>query len=159
MNDETNIDEKRDLVFAMTLEAPRENVWRCWTEPALLKQWFTPKPWTTPHAELDVRPGGKCLVVMRSPEGEEHPNPGIYLEIDPGRKLVTTDAYSEDWQPSDKAFMTLIVTLEDSDSGGTDYRAVVRHWSEEDRAAHEKMGFHDGWAMAARQLEEVAKSL
>ena len=56
-----------------------------------------PRPWTVTAAELDVRPGGSSLVVMRSPDGQEFPNRGVYLEVQPGRRLVLTDAYTEAW--------------------------------------------------------------
>jgi uncharacterized protein YndB with AHSA1/START domain len=95
---------------------------------------------------------------MRSPEGQEIPCPGTYLEIVPNRKLVFTDAYTGDWQPSGKPFMTAILTFE-PEGGKTRYTARVRHWSAEDKAAHEQMGFHKGWGQCADQLEALAKTL
>ena len=103
--------EERELVYTRVIHAPRAVVYRCWTEPELLVQWFTPAPWTTARAELDVRPGGTCHIVMRSPEGEEVPNPGVYLEVVPGEKLVFTDAYTSAWEPSEKPFMTGEIAL------------------------------------------------
>jgi uncharacterized protein YndB with AHSA1/START domain len=82
----------RDLVLDRLLRAPRAAVWRCWTEPALLKQWFAPAPWTTPEVSLDLRPGGASRFVMRSPEGQDFPSAGVYLEVVPERRLVFTDA-------------------------------------------------------------------
>ena len=149
----------RELVLSMTLNVPREKVWRCWTEPDLLKKWFAPKPWTTPHAELDVRPCGTNVIVMRSPEGDDMPNAGVYLEVIPNKKLVITDAYTSAWEPSDKPFMTTILTFEDDGPGKTKYIARARHWTAADRHQHEQMGFHDGWTQCARQLETVAKEL
>lgn len=148
----------RELTLTRLIDVPRRNLWRAWTEPELLKQWFCPKPYGVSHAELDVRPGGAGVIVMRSPDGEETPTRGVYLEVIEGEKLVLTDAYSEAWQPSEKPFMTTIVTFADED-GGTRYTATVRHWSVEDREAHEKMGFHEGWNAATDQLEELARSL
>ena len=83
----------RELVLTRIIDAPREKVFRAWTDPALLKQWFAPRPYTTPVAELDVRPGGANFVVMRDPEGKDHPNRGVYLEVVPNERLVFTDAY------------------------------------------------------------------
>lgn len=60
----------RELVLTRLIPAPRERLFQAWTDAEVLKQWFAPLPWTTPHAELDVRPGGASLVVMRSPEGQ-----------------------------------------------------------------------------------------
>jgi uncharacterized protein YndB with AHSA1/START domain len=149
----------RELVLTRTLKAPRHAVWRCWTEPALIVKWFTPPPWQTVHAEVDLRPGGSSLVVMRGPDGTEMPNRGIYLEVVPERRLVFTDAFIRAWEPSDKPFMTGILAFDDAPAGGTHYTATVRHWSEADRDAHEKMGFHDGWGTATQQLEALAAAL
>ena len=148
----------RELVLTRLIDAPREKLFRAWTEPELLKQWFTPAPYTTPVAELDVRPGGANLVVMRGPDGYEFPNRGVYLEVVENERLVFTDAYSEAWKPSERPFMTVIVTFE-NESGKTRYTARARHWTVADREAHEKMGFHEGWGRATDQLEVLVAKL
>ena len=79
--------EGRDLILTRTFDAPREKLFRAWTDPALLKQWFAPLPWTTPIVENDVRVGGATFFVMRSPEGEEIPNHGVYLEVVDNERL------------------------------------------------------------------------
>ena len=149
----------RELVLSRVLRAPREKLYRCWTEPALITQWFTPPPYTTPSAEVDVRPGGSSVITMRSPEGQEFPNRGVYLEVVPNERLVFTDAFTRAWEPSDKPFMTGILTFEDAGEGLTRYTARVRHWTVADREAHEKMGFHQGWGIATDQLEALAQRL
>ena len=141
----------RELVISRIIDAPRERVFKAWTEPQLLKQWFAPLPYTTPVAELDVRPGGANLIVMRGPDGNDLPNRGVYLEVVKNEKLVITDAYTEAWEPSEKPFMTVIVTFE-NEGGKTKYTARVRHWTVADRETHEKMGFHQGWGQCADQL-------
>lgn len=153
------MNKDRELVLDLTLNAPRDKVWRCWTEPELMKQWFAPAPWTTPRVEIDLRPGGSSLVVMRSPEGQEMPNPGVYLEVVTQERLVFTDAFTRAWEPSDKPFMTGVLTFADAGLGTTRYIATVRHWSVADREAHEKMGFHQGWTICAHQLEALASKL
>jgi len=150
--------DDRDLVLTRLIDAPRHNVWRCWTEPELVTQWFAPLPWTTPRAVMDVRPGGSSLITMKSPEGDEYPNPGLYLEVVPDTRLVFTDAYTSAWTPSEKPFFTGIIDLAD-EGGGTRYTATARHWTAEDKETHEKMGFHEGWGQCAGQLEKLAKSL
>lgn len=154
----TEHDPERDLVLARVIRAPRAALWRAWTEPALLMRWFAPAPWTVPVAELDVQPGGASLVVMRGPDGTEMPNHGVYLEVVAGERLVFTDAYRAGWAPSAKPFMTVILSFAD-EAGGTRYTARVRHWSAEDRAAHEAMGFHRGWGLCTDQLAALAASL
>jgi uncharacterized protein YndB with AHSA1/START domain len=141
----------RELVISRIIDAPRELVFKAWTDPEHLKQWFAPRPWTTPVADLDVRPGGASLIVMRGPDGAEFPNRGVYLEVVKNERLVFTDAYTGAWEPSEKPFMTVIISLEDL-GGRTRYTARVLHWAVADREAHEKMGFHQGWGRCADQL-------
>lgn len=148
----------RELVLTRLINAPREKVYRAWTQPELLKQWFAPKPYTTPIVEIDVRPGGSVYFVMRGPDGKDLPNHGVYLEVVPNERLVSTDAYVRAWEPSEKPFMTLILTFE-NEGGKTRYTARVRHWTVADREAHEKMGFHEGWGICADQLEALVAKL
>jgi uncharacterized protein YndB with AHSA1/START domain len=148
----------RDLTLTRLIDAPREKLYRAWTDPTLLKQWFAPLPYTTPVAELDVRPGGSAFIVMRGPDGKDLPNHGVYLEVVPNQRLVSTDAYTKAWEPSEKPFMTLILTFED-EGGKTRYTARVRHWTVADCEAHEKMGFHQGWGICADQLTALVTKI
>lgn len=148
-----------DLVLERTIAAPAEVLYRCYTEPDLVCEWFCPRPWKVTKAVLDVRPGGATYHRMEGPDGEVNDLYGQYLEVVPGRRVVTTDAFVGDWVPSENTFMTAIVTFKDLGDGTTLYRAVARHWSEEAMKGHEAMGFHEGWGMAANQLEALAKSL
>jgi uncharacterized protein YndB with AHSA1/START domain len=158
MNSEDN-KTSHSLVLERTLQAPRMAIWRCWTEPALLEQWFCPKPWAVTDVKVDLRAGGASSMMMRGPNGEAFPNHGVYLEVIPGQRLVFTDAFTSAWQPSGKAFMVGEITLADAPGGGTLYKAVARHWTAEDRTQHEAMGFYQGWGVAADQLDALAKTL
>lgn len=147
-----------ELTLTRLIDAPPEKLFRAWTEPELLVQWFVPKPWTATSAEMDVRPGGSSVVVMRSPEGQEFPNRGVYLDVVKNERLVFTDAFTSAWVPSAKAFMVGTITFENED-GKTRYTARVLHWSEADCKAHEDMGFYAGWGKATDQLEALAATL
>jgi uncharacterized protein YndB with AHSA1/START domain len=150
----------RELILTRTFNAPPALVYKAWTDPEMLKHWFVPRPWTIARAQTDVRPGGSSLIVMRDPEGKEYPNAGVYLEVIPNQRLVFTDAYTHAWQPSDKPFMTAIISFEELEGGKkTKYTAHVLHWSVTDKEAHEKMGFHQGWGTAADQLAELLATL
>jgi uncharacterized protein YndB with AHSA1/START domain len=150
---------EHELVLTRLIDAPREKLFRCWTDPDLLKRWFAPAPYSTPVAEIDLRVGGANNIVMRSPDGQQIPCPGTYLEIVPGRKLVFTDAYTGDWIPkAGKPFMTAIITFDD-EARQTRYTARVRHWSAEDKQTHEGMGFHQGWGLCTDQLATLAKTI
>jgi uncharacterized protein YndB with AHSA1/START domain len=152
----TTTTDGRDLILTCILNAPPAKVFRAWTDPALITQWFTPPPWKTTSAEMDVRVGGSNRIVMRGPDGTEMPNRGVYLEVVPDQKLVFTNAYTQAWEPADKPFVTFILTFEDLD-GRTKYTAIVRHWTIADREAHEKMGFHQGWPIATEQLASLVE--
>jgi len=149
---------ERDLVLTRLINAPRAKVFQAWTEPHLLKQWFAPLPWTTPVVETDVRPGGSSLIVMRSPDGQEYPTRGVYLEVVPNERLVFTDAYTKAWEPSEKPFMTVTLTFE-NEGGQTKYTARVQHWTVADRERHEQMGFHQGWGQCTDQLAALVATL
>jgi uncharacterized protein YndB with AHSA1/START domain len=146
------------LSLSRLIPVARAKLWRCWTEPALLEQWFCPKPWHVTDAVLDVRPGGSSAMVMRGPGGEAMPQHGVYLEVVPERRLVFTDAFARAWVPSAKAFMVGTVTMDD-EAGGTRYVAEAAHWSAADRDEHERMGFHQGWGIATDQLADLAGGL
>lgn len=147
------------LAIERILDAPVASVWRCWTEPDLLKQWFCPRPWRVTEALIELRPSGRFAVVMNGPDGEEARMTGVYLQIEWEKLIVFTDAFREAWVPSEKAFMVGDVSFEALDDGRTRYHAAAHHWSEEDMKTHEAMGFHAGWNAAADQLEELARSL
>jgi uncharacterized protein YndB with AHSA1/START domain len=152
----TTYTEGNDLGLRRLIDAPRESVFTAWTSPALLKQWFAPAPWSVAAAESDARAGGSSLIVMRSPEGQDFPYHGVYLEVVKNERLVFTDAYHSAWEPSEKPFMTVVLTFEDQ-GGKTKYTARVRHWNAADRETHEKMGFHVGWPICTEQLAALVE--
>ncbi len=87
---------KRELVINRIFDAPRELVWKAWTEPELMMQWWGPKDFTTPSIKLDLRVGGEYLSCMRSPDGKDYWSKGTYKEIVPGQRLVLTDSFADD---------------------------------------------------------------
>lgn len=157
-------DPKLDLVLERVVDVPRELVWQAWTMPEHIKKWFTPAPWTTTDCEIDLRPGGLFRTVMRSPEGEEFPNVGCYLEIVKHEKIVWTDAllpgYRPVLQPESGAGMlfTAIILLEAHEKG-TKYTAIAMHKDESDKSRHEEMGFYEGWGTTLDQLVALAKAM
>ncbi|MCB1207781.1 MAG: SRPBCC family protein [Verrucomicrobiales bacterium] len=146
---------EREIVLVRETTVPRERLYAGWTQPDLLVQWFTPSPWVTTKCEIDLRVGGTCKTTMRSPEGEEFPNVGVYLDIVPNERLVFTDAYGPDWEPNPNPFFTAVLTFECLADGKTRYTARAMHWTKEACERHAAMGFIEGWGKAFDQLIEL----
>jgi uncharacterized protein YndB with AHSA1/START domain len=160
------LDPRLDLGFERLVDLPASLIWRAWTEPELIKQWFCPLPWTTVGCELDLRLGGIFHTTMRSPEGEEFPNLGCFLEIIHERQLTWTNALLANFRPNlapalpgpdDSAFSFTATIILETQTAGTLYKALVRHGRETDRQKHEAMGFREGWGIALDQLVALMK--
>ncbi|MDI9335253.1 MAG: SRPBCC domain-containing protein [Cytophagales bacterium] len=160
-----------DLTLTRIVDVPKEAVWRCWTEPALLLPWFCPQPWKTIACEIDLRPGGIFSSTMQSPEGVTMPTGvGCYLEIIPNQRLTWTNALLPHYRPSltlekcgsdDAGFLfTATIDLQDhkTDTGlGTRYTATVLHADAASAAKHAAMGFEAGWGAALDQMVAMIK--
>ncbi len=154
-------DPKLDLVLERIVDVSPNLVWAAWTTPEYVKKWFTPAPWQTVDCEIDLRPGGIFRTVMRSPEGQEFPNIGCYLEVIENEKLVWTAALAPGYRPQnvpDATLFTAVILLEPH-GAGTKYTAIAIHGDEEDTKRHASMGFHDGWGKALDQLVALAKTM
>jgi uncharacterized protein YndB with AHSA1/START domain len=144
------IASERELVLTRIIDAPRERVFKTWTRQ--LPQWWGPHGMTTPFCEMNLRPGGVFRTVMRAPDGTEYPTRGVFLEVVENERIVFTDAYEADWQPSPEIFFTAITTFEAFPGDKTKYTARALHWTVENREKHEKMGFHQGWGESVDRL-------
>lgn len=150
-----------ELRIERLLEARRADVWRCWTEPELLAQWFAPRSWTAEVRILEPRAGGASHIVLHGPNGEVSDGAGVFLEAVAEQRLVFTNAFTAGWIPAARPavvpYMTTIVEMSDEGDGT---RHVVRalHWTEEARKRHEAMGFHEGWRQATGRIEALART-
>lgn len=86
----------KELKITRIFDAPVELVWRAWTDPASTMRWWGPKDFTTPLIRMDFRVGGTYLYDMRSPEGKDFWDTGTILNIDPMKKIVLTDSFSDE---------------------------------------------------------------
>lgn len=150
-------DAKYDLVLDREIDVPVDLVWKAWTTPEHLKHWFVPKPWTIKSCVIDLRPGGEFSSVMRSPEGDEFPNNGCYLDIVPNKRLVFTDTLLPGYRPSPNPFFTAVLDFT-AKGERTQYTATAIHGTEEQRKKHEEMGFHGGWGTVLEQMVEFIKA-
>ncbi len=153
------------LSFTRSLRASPAAIWRCWTEPDLIRQWFAPHPVAVTQVDIDPRPGGIFRTVMVVPDhGTMDPAAGCILVAEPARRLVWTNALGPGFRPNafgdgpmDFAF-TADIRIAAADTGST-YTATVLHATATAAQAHSDMGFYDGWGTVATQLDAVAITL
>ena len=146
--------DTRELRITRYIDAPPETVWDAMVDRQ--EEWWCPKPWRAEFDVKETRAGGRCDVTMYGPEGEVHPHNGIYLAFDEGKRFVTTDAVQGDFEPA-RPFMIGIWEIE-PEGIGTRYTARARHWTDEAKAEHEKMGFEQGWGACADQLKALCEA-
>ena len=132
---------------------PVEAVWRTMTNR--FEEWFCPRPWRAEGRDIEWRSGGRSLVVMHGPNGEEMPNEGVVLGYVPNRRFVFTDAFTASWKPSGPFMVGLFEIAPDGD--GTHFTATARHWTDEALEQHRSMGFEGGWGAMADQLQTLAE--
>jgi uncharacterized protein YndB with AHSA1/START domain len=87
---------EKELVITRYFDAPREKVWKAWTEPDRVMRWSGPKGFTSPVSKIDLRVGGAYLNCMRSPEGQDFWSTGVYREIVEPARLVYTDSFADE---------------------------------------------------------------
>lgn len=167
MNPSDVFDPTLDLSFERIVDVPKDLVWKAWTEPSHVMQWFTPSPWKTVACEIDLRPGGIFHTVMESPEGQQFPNAGCYLEVITNERLTWTNALLPGFRPAMRVttcgdehasfLFTATISLA-SQGSGTRYTAIVRHGDPAGCEKHRSMGFEEGWGTALDQLVACIKS-
>jgi uncharacterized protein YndB with AHSA1/START domain len=149
-------------VIARVFDAPRERVWKAWTEPEQAKQWWGPKGFTAPFIKIDFRVGGKYLFCMRSPEGKDYWGTGVYREIIPLEKFVATDSFADakgnvvpaSYYGMDADFpLELLWTITFEDLGGKT-KMTLRHGGFP--AGPARTGAEQGWN---ESLDKLAASL
>jgi uncharacterized protein YndB with AHSA1/START domain len=142
--------------------APRELVFKAWTEPKHIEQWFGPKGFTTRVDKLDFRPLGHWRYVMIAPDGTEYPSEGVFREIVPPERIVTSDEFGEGIEQVVEADLPqgMVVTVLFEDLGDqTKLTIQIMHESASDRRKHEEMGVVAGWNSTLDGLDEhLAKS-
>ena len=144
-----------ELSLTRLIDAPADAVWRAWSEHQ--DEWFCPRPWRSKTIVQDLRPGGRSSIAMYGPDGEENHLEGVFLDVVPGARIVSTDAFTDGWVPAGP-FMLRIDTFADA-GGETRYTATARHWTQEAMDGHAAMGFDAGWNAATDQLAAVARRI
>ena len=146
-----------ELEITRVFEAPRPLVWRAWTEAELFKQWYGPKGFTVPHCTIDLQVGGKYLLSMRSPEGQEMWLTGTYREIGPVNRLVKTESPADaDGKVVEMGGMPqeTVVTLNLEEDGESRTRMILTHAGlpEGDYRTHAGEGYRQAFEKLAAVL-------
>ena len=153
------------ILITRVFNAPRELVWRAWTEPQHVEKWFGPKGFSTTVEKQELRVGGRSRFVMHGPDGKHYPCEGTYLEVALGERLVTTDEFAEDFENTAGGDLPqgiiLTVLFEDVGDDGAKTRVTLRiqHPSAEEKKKHEDMGVVGGWNSTLDCLEELLAQL
>lgn len=146
-----------EITLTRVFDAPCELVFKAWTDPEQLAQWWGPHGFTNPVCEVDLRPGGTWRIDMRGLDGTIYPNKGRYLEIVVPARIVYTDVVDDDvtaWGDTPPPSTVQTVTFENA-GGGTKVTVVVRLDSIEARDAMVEMGALAGWNESMERLEAL----
>jgi uncharacterized protein YndB with AHSA1/START domain len=150
-----------EILITRVFNAPRERVWKAWTEPKHVEQWFGPKGFSTTVEKQELRVGGRSRFVMHGPDGKDYPCEGAYIEVVPMQRIVTTDEFAEDFENTtgDDLPTGIILTVLFEDVGDDDNKTRVtlriQHPTPEDKKKHEDMGVVAGWNSTLDCLEEL----
>ena len=141
---------EQELVMTRFFDAPRALVFKAWTDPKQVEQWWGPHGFTNPVCELDARPGGAILIHMRGPDGTVYPMTGVYQEIvEPERIVFLSAALGND---GSKMFEILnVVTFAEKD-GGTTLTLHAKVLKTTPNAAQHLAGMEIGWSQTLDRL-------
>lgn len=146
---------KREHIFTRTFNAPRELVFKAWTDPKHMAKWWGPKDFTNPVCKLDLRPGGAILIEMTGPDGVMYPMTGVFHEIDRPKKLVFTAKCYIDEKRKSQLETHNIITFEDQNGKTklTIKAVIVTPLTSEVQEA--LAGMDEGWNQSLDRLAEL----
>jgi uncharacterized protein YndB with AHSA1/START domain len=147
--------KEKDLVLKRVFNAPRERVWKAWTDPKRLAQWWGPAGFTNPVCEVDVRPGGAIRIDMRGPGGTVYPMTGVYREVvAPERLVFTVSALDEKGSP----LFEVLNTVTFAKQGGKTLLTVRAQVVDKAAGADAYLeGMEEGWSQSLVRLEALLK--
>jgi uncharacterized protein YndB with AHSA1/START domain len=146
----------REVTLTRVIAAPRERVFRAWTDPKHMAQWWGPKGFTNPVCEVDARPGGMIRIDMRAPDGVDYPMDGVFHEvIEPERLVFTSRAFAPD---TNKTLIRALNTVTFAYEGGnTRLTVVARVMEVAPEFAAAAAGMEEGWSQSLERLQELVR--
>ncbi len=149
---------EKQLIITRVFDASIERVWQAWSEPQQIEKWLGPEGFSTRVEAHDFTEGGHWRYVLIGPDGAEYPSVGIYKEIIPHKKIVSTDEFGEDYEPPESSDLPqgmVTTTLFEDQGGKTKLTILISHPTVEDRIKHEEMGVISGWNSTLDNLEAL----
>ena len=146
--------EDKQILITREFDAPKEHVFRAYTEPDLVRRWWHANRGEMTVCDIDLRVGGQWRYAMDAPNFGEVGFHGEYREIVPNERLVSTEVY--EGAPDAEALDTLTLSEED---GRTTLTLLVEHHSKQARDMHVESGMEDGLQDALDLLERIAVEL
>jgi len=169
-----SMNDKKGIIIVRVLDASPEAVWRAWTDPQIIKQWWGPEEFSAPSISVDLRVGGKYIYAMHGPKGTEWDkdmySAGMYKEIEPCKKLVVTDYFSDEkgemlepvdfgQDPNFPKESTVTVLFEETQAGGTKLSIIYPEPAKKEQMeAMLKSGMTEGWNSSLDKLERVLEA-
>ncbi len=152
MVDKARKANRADMTIVRTFDAPRELVWKAWTDPKRLAQWFGPKGFTNPVCEADARPSGVMRITMQAPNGTQYPMTAIYAEVVPLERLVWNTSVEQGGGVSFDIHQVTTFVERDGKTEVTLQAFITRATPE---AAGALSGMEEGWSMSLDKLEAL----
>jgi len=144
----------REIAMTRVFDAPRRLVFEAWSNPESVPHWMLgPGGWTMPVCEIDLRPGGAWHFVWRRSDGTEMEMRGVYREVTPPKRLVSTECWGGDWP---ETLNTLVLSEQD---GKTTITNTILYPSKEARDAALKTGMKDGVSQSFDRLDEYLRTM
>jgi uncharacterized protein YndB with AHSA1/START domain len=142
--------KEQELVLIRVFDAPRELVFRAWTDPKRVAQWWGPHGFTNPVCELDPRPGGAIRIHMRAPDGNVYPMTGVYQEVVEPERIVFTSAALDD---KGNPMFEVLTTVTWAEQGGKTKQILrARVIKMSPQAAPYIAGMEQGWTQSLERL-------
>lgn len=145
----------RELVMTRSFDAPRDLVFRAFTDPELVRQWLLgPDGWTMPTCDIDLRPGGSYRYVWKNAKGKTMGMGGAFQEVFPPERLVSTEKFDDSWYPGE-AVGTIL--LEEDSTGTTTLTQIMRYESSEALQAVLNSGMEGGVEVSFNRLASLLR--
>jgi uncharacterized protein YndB with AHSA1/START domain len=156
---------EKELIISRVFDAPRDLVFKAWTDPNQIKQWWGPRSFTVPDARVDLRVGGRYLLDMRGPDGRDYWSTGVYREVVVPERIVASDSFSDaegnivpaslyGMSADYPLALTLAVTFE---AAGDKTRVTVRHFGHP--PGQDLTNAQIGWAQTLDKLGDYLRTL